>query len=195
MPHTNSAYMILCTCLTSFFLAWPARAEDEPRMLFQFDSPEASRQWQTVNDGVMGGRSEGRFKINDDQRMEFFGTLSLENNGGFASVRSRSRNLELKPGDTLILSVRGDGRKYTMNLYPPTRRIAFSYGADFETVKDEWVEVSLPVDAFEATSFGRVDRDAKLDPTEIQGVGILLGDKKAGPFALEVAWIKVRSSE
>ena len=61
----------------------------EDRILFKFDNPEAAKPWQTVNDGVMGGRSSGRFKINDDKNMEFFGTLSLENNGGFASVRAR----------------------------------------------------------------------------------------------------------
>lgn len=57
--------------------------------LFGFDSPDAAQQWQAVNDGVMGGISDGRFRITADQTMEFSGTLSLENNGGFASVRSR----------------------------------------------------------------------------------------------------------
>jgi hypothetical protein len=40
----------------------------------------------------MGGVSEGKFKITDKKTMEFFGTLSLENNGGFASVRTRPRS-------------------------------------------------------------------------------------------------------
>lgn len=65
--------------------------------LFGFDSPDAAQQWQAVNDGVMGGISDGRFRITADQTMEFFGTLSLENNGGFASVRSR-------PADGLLVS-------------------------------------------------------------------------------------------
>jgi hypothetical protein len=46
------------------------------------------------------------------------------------------------------------------------------------------------VDEFEATSFGRVVR-GQLDPSQVNGLGILLGDKKAGPFRLEVEWIKV----
>ena len=66
-------------------------AADTERVLFTFDKPDAAKQWQTVNDGVMGGVSDGRFKINDDKNMEFFGTLSLENNGGFASVRTCTR--------------------------------------------------------------------------------------------------------
>ncbi|MBM4058506.1 MAG: hypothetical protein FJ275_09770, partial [Planctomycetes bacterium] len=57
-----------------------------PRTLLDFPGPEAARQWQAVNDGVMGGVSDGRFRITDEGTLQFFGTLSLENNGGFASV-------------------------------------------------------------------------------------------------------------
>lgn len=169
----------------------PLIAEDGERVMFSFEKGDSSRQWQTVNDGVMGGRSDGRFTINDDKQMEFYGTLSLANNGGFASVRSRGRNLGLADGETIVMRVRGDGRKYSLNLYTPTRLIAFSYRAEFKTKKDEWIEVAVPLDRFVATSFGRVLRDQKLDPTEVNGVGILLGDKKAGAFSLEIDWIKV----
>src|SRR5210317_35617 len=74
-------------------LASDVAAKAEERILFKFDKPDAAKPWQTVNDGVMGGRSDGRFRINEDKYMEFFGTLSLENNGGFASVRSRPREM------------------------------------------------------------------------------------------------------
>jgi len=30
-----------------------------------------------------------------------------------------------------------------------------------------------------------------VDPQEVNGLGFLLGDKKAGPFNMEVEWIKV----
>lgn len=64
--------------------------------LLSFAAPEAAQQWQAVNDGVMGGVSDGRFKITADGTLEFFGTLSLENNGGFASVRTRPMELEVQ---------------------------------------------------------------------------------------------------
>lgn len=61
-----------------------------------------------------------------------------------------------------------------------------------ETRKNEWIEIKVPLDKFEATSFGRVVKDAgKVKPDEINSVGFLLGDKKAGPFKMEVEWIKV----
>jgi monofunctional biosynthetic peptidoglycan transglycosylase len=166
-------------------------AADKERLLFSFENSDAAAQWQTTNDGVMGGRSDGRFKINDDKNMQFFGTLSLENNGGFASVRARGSNLGLEEGDSIVARVRGDGREYSLNLYTPTRRMAFSYRAKFRTRKDEWTEVRIPLEKFVATSFGRVVSNQPLDPSEVNGLGILLGDKKAGPFKLEIDWIKV----
>ncbi len=90
----------------------------------------------------MSGVSDGRFTITDSKTLEFFGTLSLENNGGFASVRSKARKLDLRPGDALRVRVRvrGDGRQYSLNLYLPRPQIAFSYRARITTTNHEWVE-------------------------------------------------------
>ncbi len=167
-------------------------AAEKPRALFEFAGADAAREWQTVNDGVMGGVSEGRFRITDRKTLEFFGTLSLRNNGGFASVRSRAGRLGLEKGDTLVARIRGDGREYSMNLYLNRPMRAFSYRVTFQTRRDEWMVVRLPLDQFEATSFGRVVGDAgAVKPQEIESLGFLLGDKKSGPFKMEIEWIKV----
>ena len=92
------------------------KADDAPHKLFNFTVADAAKEWQAVNDGVMGGISEGTFRITDKRTMEFFGNLSLENNGGFASVRTKARKLGLEKGDTLVAKVRGDGRQYMLNL-------------------------------------------------------------------------------
>ena len=172
----------------------PLMADDKDRMLFSFDKAEAAKSWQTVNDGVMGGRSVGRFKLNADKKLEFFGTLSLENNGGFASVRARGAKLGLEKGDSIVVRVRGDGREYNFNLYAQRNLGGYSYRQSFKTKKGEWIEVRLPVDKFVATWRGRVFPNEKLDPSKVAGLGILLGDKKPGPFKLEIDWIKVSKS-
>jgi monofunctional biosynthetic peptidoglycan transglycosylase len=172
-------------------LATTSVAADDGRVLFDFNKPDAAKAWVNVNDGVMGGVSDGRFKITEDGRMEFYGTLSLENNGGFASVRSRPQMVNLKAGDSVAVRVRGDGREYSLNLYVSRDSGRYSFRQTFKTKKAEWVEVSLPVDKFFATWRGRVFQDQKLDPSKVNSVGFLLGDKKAGPFKLEVDWIQV----
>ncbi|WP_246151986.1 CIA30 family protein [Rubripirellula reticaptiva] len=175
-----------------FVIAAVSVAEAEERVLFGFDQPESAKAWQTVNDGVMGGRSDGRFKINEDNNMEFFGTLSLKNNGGFASVRARDGNLALKQDDVIVTRVKGDGREYNINLY--TEKNRFSYRQSFKTKKDEWIEVEFPLDTFSATWRGQRFPNEKLDPSTLTGLGFLLGDKTPGPFKLEVEWIKVGKS-
>ena len=79
--------------------------------VLEFAAPDSAQKWQAVNDGVMGGVSDGRFRITEDKTLEFFGTLSLENNGGFASVRTKPADLDIKAGDTIVVRVKGDGRE------------------------------------------------------------------------------------
>ena len=183
------AYLSGCLAL---LMVTTAMAEDTPISLFDFTGADSAKEWQTVNDGVMGGVSEGKFKITDTKTMEFLGTLSLANNGGFASVRTKAKRLGLEKGDTLVAKVKGDGREYHMNLSVPTFQIAYNYRAVFQTKKDEWIEVKLPLDKFEATSFGQVVKNAgQVKPTSVNGLGFMLSDKKAGPFKMEVESIKV----
>lgn len=168
-------------------------AANDNRVLMNFKNGNAARQWQTVNDGVMGGRSQGQFRINNDKNLEFFGTLSLENNGGFASVRSRGVGMKLKKTDSILMKVRGDGREYNLNLYTADRRMAFSYRAKFKTEKNKWTEIRIPVSKFVATSFGRVVRGQSLNPEQISSLGIMLSDKKAGTFKLEIDSVSATS--
>ena len=178
--------------LLLLFLGASVMADDTLRVLFEFTGADAAKEWQTVNDGVMGGVSEGKFKITDAKTLEFFGNLSLDNNGGFASVRTKAKKLGLVPGDTLVARVRGDARDYSLNLYVNKPLVAFSYRATVPTKKGKWLEVKVPLDKFEATSFGRPVLDAgPVNPTEVNALGFLLGDKKPGPFKLEVEWIKL----
>ena len=158
---------------------------DPVRPMFDFTQPKAPSLWQAVNDGVMGGVSRGVFGITPAGILEFTGTLSLENNGGFASVRSRPANLGLKPDDSLIIKLKGDGRDRPL--------MAFSYRANFSTKKGEWLEIRAPLANFVATSFGReVTSAGPVNPREVVGIGFMLADKKAGPFKLEIESISAQ---
>ena len=92
----------------------------------------------------------------------------------------------------MVAKVRGDGREYTLNLFLNKPLIAFSYRATFQTKKDEWIEVKVPLNKFEPTSFGRVVKDAGLvKPEEVNSLGFMLSDKRAGPFKMEIESIQV----
>jgi NADH dehydrogenase [ubiquinone] 1 alpha subcomplex assembly factor 1 len=98
----------------------------------------------------------------------------------------------INAGDTLVVRVKGDGREYVLNIYTKSRRMAFSYRAPLPTTKDEWTEVSVPLDEFIPTAFGRrVQGMGPVEPDQINGLGFMLSDKQPGPFKLEVGWVKV----
>ena len=163
----------------------------EQRAVFDFNAPDSSGTWTSVDDDVMGGLSKGRFRITDEGMLEFTGVVSLENNGGFASIRSLPGDHDLSACEGLLLRLRGDGQRYACNIQTDFTIMAGSYQQPFETRKDEWQEISLLFRNFVATSFGQVVRDApKLDTGKIRSFGFTISDKQAGPFKLEVDWIK-----
>lgn len=178
------------------FFSGQVATDEALRPLVDFAGPAAAQRWQAVNDGVMGGVSDGRFRITDDKTLEFFGTLSLENNGGFASVRSKPAEWDIKAGDSLVVRVKGDGRDYVFNIYTRSRRMAFSYRAPLPTTKGEWREVAIPLADFIPTAFGRrVQGMGPVEPSQINGLGFMLSDKQPGKFQMQVEWVKVVRAE
>lgn len=186
-------YSITATLL--FFLSSTLFADTNREVVLDFDSPASIRNCRAVNDGVMGGRSVGRYRLTDQNTLEFFGYLSLENNGGFASIRLPSGDFNLDKGDSIILKVKGDGRTYNMNLYAQQNLGGFSFRQSFKTTANKLIEVKLPVDQFVATWRGRVFPKQKLNPSDVAGLGILLGDKKQGKFSLQIESISVEHGD
>ena len=161
-------------------------------MLMQFDQLPEEPRWIAVNDGVMGGRSRGGPSIVDGV-LEFSGTLSLANNGGFASVRSVGREFDLGNATAVVLRVRGDGRRYQLRLATDAayRGLAVSFGAGFDTTAGQWTEVRVPLDSLEATVRGSRLQGPPMDGSQVREIGLLIADKREGPFALSVDWIAV----
>ena len=101
--------MYVLPLLLSFWVVPPSSLPDS--LVIADFSRMTAADWFVVNDGVMGGISSGRMRPVGDDVAAFSGHVSLENNGGFASVRT-----VLEPGDLsafagLALRVRGDGRR------------------------------------------------------------------------------------
>jgi monofunctional biosynthetic peptidoglycan transglycosylase len=81
-----------------------------------------------------------------------------------------------------------------MNLYTNKRLPAFSYRQSFQTKKNEWIELTLPLEKFIATSFGKVIPKAEpINPSEIESLGFMIGDKKPGAFQIEFKNITAKS--
>jgi monofunctional biosynthetic peptidoglycan transglycosylase len=153
------------------------------------DSAEAER-WIVVDDVVMGGRSASEIRFRDGPAV-FTGTLSLENNGGFASTRTLPRDFGLEGYTGIRLRVLGDGKRYRFRIRTDGRYDGIAYQLGFVTTQGEWSVIDLPFDQFVASFRGRSLPDAgPLNPAAIQQIGFLVADKQVGRFTLEIDWIK-----
>jgi uncharacterized surface protein with fasciclin (FAS1) repeats len=159
----------------------------------EFTPEEAkSLEWRVVNDGVMGGLSKGKLEIINDGILKFSGNLSLENNGGFSSIRTRNLKKDLSAANGVVARVRGDGRTYQIRFSTEARfrGMEISFMAEFKTKKDQWTEIQVPFDQFTGSFRGMKLKDEKFKPSEIRRLGLLIADKKTGPFDLKVDWIR-----
>lgn len=169
-----------------------AENQNEPvKHLLDFGKTEGAPKWFAVNDGVMGGLSKGGPETKDGS-LHFTGTLSLENNGGFSSVRTGGK-YDFSGKKAMVMRVKGDGRKYQLRLATDARfrGSAVSYGADFATEKGEWIEVKIPFAELSPGWRGMKLDGLAFDASKVEEIGLLIGDKKAGDFALEVDWMAV----
>ncbi len=176
----------------TLFSCLPALA-GHGRSIAEFTPDEAANLgWRVVDDGVMGGLSQGRREIGEDGVLRFSGTLSLENNGGFSSLRTGIVEMDLSDADGLVLRVKGDGRTYQVRFSTDARFRGneMSFQASIPTVANEWTEVKVPFDGFVGTWRGRDLPDIAFDPAKIRRLGLILADKQPGPFELRVDWIR-----
>jgi hypothetical protein len=148
--------------------------------------------WTTVNDPVMGGTSTSKIAFGDG--LVFSGTISLENNGGFASARSpQDPDIGRKATGATSLRVRarGDGKTYLLKVGIAGE--SWSYIQRFTTEAAVQRTYDLPVDGFQPVGM-RLDPDPDapraLDPSRIDQVAVYILDKQQGPFEITVGAIK-----
>ena len=159
---------------------------DEPR--FRIDFADRSASWYTVNDNVMGGVSRGGFGQTEEGTGRFSGQLSMQNNGGFSSIRTRIATAALAGYDGVEMRVRGDGRLYTLLAAPANSR--GSWQGTF-TATEAWQTIRVPFEEMRLSVRGwRPSNSPILSGGDIGMLGLLVADKQTRPFRLEIDWIQ-----
>ena len=156
----------------------------------------AGQKWRVINDSVMGGVSDSRMQINDTGNGVFIGSVSLENNGGFASVKHTGR-LNLSGYSGMMIRVLGDGNRYSFRFRTGAdgQPHNWVYESRFETRAEDWLEIYLPFSGFIPVHRGRKLTD--IPPPDLSSIleyGFLISDKQEGPFRLEIDWIQAISN-
>lgn len=159
-------------------------------IIFDFNTAVTSGIWYTVNDEVMGGISTSQMKLNDNGTSTFKGEVSLDNNGGFASIRASIDYSLQSDFKGVILRARGDGKKYNIRFRTNRNSDNYAYQAKIHTEKNEWMEFKLPFKDFVPTFRGNIlQNKPALLSKDICQIGILIADKQPGNFELTLDWI------
>ena len=159
--------------------------------LFDFGDPSLAAAWESVGDRVMGGLSTGRLDPLASGGVVFSGEVLLEQGGGFASVRSAPGLFDLSAHEGLLLEVLGDGRTYKLSIRTDPWFDAVAYQARFATRPGDPTVHRLPFAEFRATWRGRpVPGAPPLEPSRVSSFGLLVGDRQAGAFRLQVSALR-----
>ena len=139
----------------------------------------------------MGGISTSKFFINSDGTATFSGNVSPENNGGFASVRTKLEGRVNEIFESVTFRVKGDGKKYNLRFRTNSNFDGIAYQSKFLTQSDEWITIKIPFDSFQPTFRGRlIQNQPKLKSEDIMQIGFLIADKQFGEFKIDIDWIK-----
>ena len=118
--------------------------------------------------------------------------MRADNNGGFASVRTRAVELDTKNVGAFVLKVNGDGKRYKFNLRMDDNFDGVTYQTAFVAPVGVWTSVHFPVSQFTATRRGHpVSGAPPLDPAGVRQMGLMIGDRQLGDFSLKVSAIGI----
>ena len=161
----------------------------EAEMIYDFNKNKNLRDWQIINDGVMGGLSFGRLRLSENGNGLFYGFVSLENYGGFTSVRLRKK-VKLNNYKDIVMRVFGDNKFYQL-------RVKSEYGDRHVYVKNffaknEWQEIEIPLGSMKPMFRGRQLRMSNFNSNSIVEIGILIGNKIEEEFILKIDYFSLR---
>ncbi len=158
--------------------------------LFQFSEQADLSAWRIVNDGVMGGLSEGKISLNENGHGVFTGFVSLENNGGFTMIQHAFKPVEVAEFNSLEIRLKGDGKKYQVRVKSSPSQY-YNYSHLVSTTGD-WQTIRIPFSEFLPQFRGRKLSKAPYPGEQMGEVAILIGNKQAESFRLEIEKITLK---
>ena len=151
-------------------------------VVFDFNKKSKVKDWVVVVDGVMGGKSTGTFELSNEGHGVFKGHISLENYGGFSSLRYSFPKISTKEYSKAIIKLKGDGKNYQFRVKANSKDY-YSYIAPFSTTGD-WEEIEIPLNEMYPSYRGRKLDQPNFSSDFIEQITFLIGNKKEENFKL-----------
>lgn len=161
-----------------------------PKVIFDFGPNEDLSYWTVVNDVVMGGRSESYLGLNDEGHGVFEGDVSLENNGGFSSIRCNYERVDVEDYQKVVITLKGDGKNYQFRVKAKANDY-YSYILPFPT-SGEWEAIEIPLKEMYPAFRGRLLDQPNFNHPYFEQIAFLIGNKKNEHFKLLIDKIELR---
>jgi NADH dehydrogenase [ubiquinone] 1 alpha subcomplex assembly factor 1 len=159
-------------------------------LLFDFGSSSDWSGWEIENDVVMGGNSTSELSRSKEGHAVFTGYVSLENDGGFASMQYHFEPKDISGYDMAVIRLKGDGKKYQFRIKANLNEKA-SYIYTFKT-SGEWETVEIPLNKMEPTFRGNKLNQPNFNANKLQETRFMIANGKAENFRLEIDKIELQ---
>ena len=157
--------------------------------LINFDKHSNPTPWKLVNDSVMGGISVGNFLLTPEGFGNFYGQISLENNGGFSSVKFILNSFSLENYTAFIIKIKGNGGTFQFRV-KASETDNFSYAYQFST-NNNWQIINIPFAKMYPIYRGKTLNQPNFKGTNICAISFLIANKKIEKFSLLINNISI----
>lgn len=158
-------------------------------IIYDFNKNSSPRDWKIIDDGVMGGLSQGTFSIDTDGNGVFEGSISLDNNGGFSSVRYTFDKIKAYPQSMVSIRLKGDGKDYQFRIKDKNNAY-YSYITTFETTGN-WQTVNIKLSDLYPSFRGKKLDLPNFKSDSFEEIVFLIGNKKNETFKLTLDKIEL----
>lgn len=151
-------------------------------LIYDFNINSSPKDWRIIDDGVMGGLSQGKFSIDATGNGVFQGDVSLENNGGFSSVRYQFDKLNVSKDSRISIRLKGDRKTYQFRVKDKINNY-YSYITTFKTSGD-WQTIEIKLSDLYPSFRGQKLNSPNFNSDSIEEIVFLIGNKKKESFQL-----------
>ncbi len=175
--------------LTFFFLI-PIFIFFNESFEINFGKTSGVQNWQVITDNVMGGLSNAKIQLTK-KTLKLNGTQSLENNGGFVSLKSPFDRYDLSGYETLIIRYKNTGIQFGFTLETDQPFYKPYYKLKLPKQPKGFAEVEVDLTNFKQYQMGEPTGKniSKSLLSKIIRIGFITTEKTAGNFELEIDYI------
>ena len=159
-------------------------------LIYDFKKDSSLKDWSIVDDGVMGGLSQGMFSIDNDGNGVFSGRVSIENNGGFSSIRHQFDKIQTTKDSKVSIRLKGDGKVYQFRI-KDKQNSYYSYITTFKT-SGKWETIEIKLSDLYPSFRGRKLDLPNFSNDSFEEIVFLIGNKKTESFQLVLDKIEIQ---